>query len=221
MSTVEGMWSRRLNRDFALRFGYGRHAIRHHTLAGEFVEEQIEAGVDFNRALTISPRTRVAFTTRTSILRQPHRGARFRLNGDFLLARRFQRTWKLQFDANRSTDFLPGFVEPFLVDSIGLSMSGLFAARVEFVTVLRGSRGDYGYAGDLGRFARAGSTTQVNIAVTRHLGFYGQYGFYHHATPIGASSIAPLGDLSRQTFTAGISTWVPVFVRERIPIDSR
>jgi hypothetical protein len=222
MSRYEGLWTRRLNRDFALRLGYGRQEIQvHSSPVAEHVEEQIEAGVDFNKALTIVPRTTLAFTTHTSIIRRPDHDTGYRLNGEFLLSRRFRRTWRVEFSGRRGTDFLPGFVQPLFVDGLGLSMSGMLSNRIEFVTLVDGRRGVFGYDAELGRFEMAGSTTNVNIAITRHLGIYGRYGFYHQDTPSGVSSIAATGRLSRQSISAGISTWIPIFVRERTPIDSR
>ena len=222
LSAYEGLWTRRLTRNFALRLGYTHRETRHRTLAlGKLVEEQIDAGIDFHRALTISPRTTVAFTTHTSIVRQPDREPIYRLNGEFALARLFRRTWKLQLDGQRATEVLAGFVQPLLVDSLSLSMSGMLSDRVEFVTMLRGSHGRFGYEGEHGPFTMATSMTEVKIALTRHLGIFSQYGFYHHDAPTEAFSITALGQLSRQTFTAGISAWIPVYTRERTPIDSR
>jgi hypothetical protein len=220
-SGYEGLWTRRLNRDFSVRLGYGRSQIRHRSALGEFIEERIEVGVDFHKALTLSPRTLVAFTTHTSVLRDSHREPYYRLNGDFMLTRRFRRTWKLQFNVSRATDFDAGYVEPLFTDSIALSTSGLLAKRVELVTVVRGSYGQIGYGRNPGRVAIAGAITQVNFAVTRRFGLYSQYAFYHHDAPVDALSIAAVGRLSRQTLTAGIATWVPLYVRERTPLDPR
>lgn len=222
LSRYEGLWSRRLNRDFGIRLGYGRQDVRHQRAAvGNYIDQHIEAGVDFNRALTILPRTTLAFTTYSSILRQPDRTTRYRLNGEFLLTRRFQRTWKLEFNGKRSTDFMAGFVDPLLADSLSLAISGLIAKRVELGTMIEGRRGSFGFDGELGRFTMAGSIAKVNIAITRHVGIYSRYGFYHHEAPVHTSSLATIGTLSRQSITAGISAWLPVFVRERTPLDSR
>ena len=219
MSRYEGLWTRRLNRDFGIRLGYGRQDVQHDRAGvGNYVDQHIEAGVDFNRALTILPRTTLAFTTYSSILRQPDRTTRYRLNGEFLLTRRFQRTWKLEFNGKRATDFMAGFVDPLLADSLSLTMSGLVSKRVELAMMLEGRHGEFGFDGELGRFTMAGSIAKVNFAITRHVGIYSRYGFYHHEAPVHASSLATIGTLSRQSFTAGISAWLPVFVRERTPL---
>jgi hypothetical protein len=222
LSAYEGLWTRRLNRDFLLRLGYGHREMRHHSLPlGKLIEERIDAGVDFHRALIISPRTTVAFTTHTSILRERDREPRYRLNGEFMVGRRFQRTWKLQLDGKRATEILAGFVQPLLVDSLRLTMSGLLSDRLEFLTELKGSHGRFGYEGESGPFSMASSMTQLNVALTRHFGIYGQYGLYYHDAPTAVVSINALGELSRQTLTVGINAWIPVYTRERKPIDSR
>ena len=222
LSTYEGLWTRRLNRSFLLRLGYRHRDTRHHTAAiPNLVEEEIDVGVDFHRALTISPRTTVAFTTHTSIARRPNEDPLYRLNGDFRLTKQFQRTWKLELDARRATEVLAGFGEPLFSDSLAVSMSGLLSHRIEFMTMLSGKRGRFGYEGERGPFTMAGATTSLNIALARRLGVYAQYGFYHHSAPTDAFSITAIGELSRQTFTAGITTWIPVYTRERTPSDSR
>jgi hypothetical protein len=222
LSDYEGSWTRRLNRDFALRLGYSRREIRHHTVAlGNLVEEQINVGVDFHRALTMSPRTTVSFTSHTSVVRQADGKPHYRLNGEFLLTRRFNRTWKLQLDAERATEIVAGVVQPLLADSLSLSMSGQFSNRVEFMTVLRGSHGRFGYEGEQGPFTMAGSLTHVSMGLTRYFGIYGQYGLYHHNAPTAPFSIHTISELSRQTLSFGVTTWLPVHTRERMPIDSR
>ena len=221
-SDYEGSWNRRLNRDFSLRLGYGyRESDYHADALGDLIEEQINIGVDFNRALTVSPRTTIAFTTHTSMQRRTGGERRFRVNGEFLLTRRFQRTWRLQLDAQRSTEIIPGFVEPLLADSLSVAVSGQFSKRIEFLTALRGSHGRFGYEGESGPFTIAGSVTQLNMAVTRHFGIYSQYGLYYHDTAKHLFAPTTLGEMSRQTVSVGITTWIPVYTRERIPIDSR
>jgi hypothetical protein len=218
----EGLWTRRLNRDFALRLGYGRYQVQHRTSAlDEYVQEEIEAGIDFSKAFTLVPRTTLAITTQTSIIRQPDHDPHYRLNGEFRLTRRFQRTWRLEFIGIRSSEFLPGFVEPLLADSLSLVMSGMVSRRIEFATSLDGRRGAFGYNAERGDFLMGGSTTNLNIGITRHVGIYGRYGFYRHDAPADVLSLPAIGTLSRQTISAGITTWLPVFVRERTPSDSR
>jgi len=217
-----GLWSRRLNRSVSVRLGYGHRESRHHTAGDQkLVEEQIDAGVDFTRALTIAPRTTLGFMTHTSIVRRADRETLYRLNGELQLMRQFQRTWKLQVDARRATEVLAGFVEPLFTDSLSLSVSGLLSHRIEFSSLVAGQRGRLAYNREGGPFNMAGASTQLTFALSRRLAVFTQYGFYHHDAPNNTLSVTALGELSRQTLTAGVTTWLPVYVRERTPSDSR
>ncbi len=211
-----GVWTRRLNRDFGLRLGYGRSRARQQSAASPtMVHETIDAGVDFNKALSLSQRTTMSFSTNMSVLRPTGSTAHYRLNGSVVLTRLFGRTWNASFNANRSTEFVAGLVEPLFADSIALSVSGLLARRVEWSTSLNGSRGEVGFDAAFGHFYSAGASTNLNFAVARYLGVYAQYGLYHHNVPAGASSIPTVARFSRQSASVGISTWIPVFTRER------
>jgi len=159
--------------------------------------------------------------THTSIVRRADRETLYRLNGELQLMRQFQRTWKLQLDARRATEVLAGFVEPLFTDSLSLSVSGLLSHRIEFSSLVAGQRGRLAYNREGGPFNMAGASTQLTFALSRRLAVFTQYGFYHHDAPNNTLSVTALGELSRQTLTAGVTTWLPVYVRERTPSDSR
>lgn len=217
-----GLWRRRLNRDFGLRLGYSRSRVEYQASDSPgYIFEELDAGVEFSRAFTVSPRTTMAFRTTTSIIRRTDIGRHFRLNGEFNLARRFRRTWQASLNASRATQFIAGYVEPVFTHTLGGSVSGLLADRVEWVTSVYGSRGDVGFDRSGGQYEIVGAITQLNFAVTRHIGIYNQLGFYRHDVPSQASSIPVPGRLSRQVFSAGITAWLPVYTRERTPSDSR
>jgi hypothetical protein len=222
IASYHGLWSRRINRDFSVRLGYGHREFRHQTATVQkVVEEEIDAGVDFHRALTVAPRTTLGFMTHTSIVRRPNQDTLYRLNGEFQLTRFFQRTWKLQMEGRRATEMLAGFTEPLFTDSLALSVGGLLSRRLQWMTVLSGQHGRFGYDAERAPFTVAGASTHLTVAVSRRLGVFSQYGFYRHDAPTGAFTVAALGDVSRQTFTVGIVTWLPLYVRERTPSDSR
>ena len=96
--------------------------------------------------------------------------------------------------------------------------------RLEFIASATAGKGVFGTEAptfDNPRFAMANSTVQLNVAVTRHFGLYGQHAFYYFKIPGGSSPIAPLDRLSRHTIVVGITAWVPVFTQERGERDSR
>jgi hypothetical protein len=73
----------------------------------------------------------------------------------------------------------------------------------------------------MAKFTTGYATTQVNFGLTRHLGLFGQHAFYHYRAPAGVSPVAPSNRLSRQTFTVGLTAWVPIITQERGSSDPR
>lgn len=220
-----GQWSRQLSRDLRLRLGYGREHIRQiRQPEFDFVHEFIDAGVDFERMLSLTRRTTFGFTTETSMVRKPDSGRHYRLNGRAVLSTWMGRSWQASLTASRLTEFLPGFIEPLFSDNLGAGVNGLLSRRMEFVASVSAGKGIFGTdasAFDNPRFTIANSTTQLNVAVTRHLGVFGQHAIYFFEMPPRASSVAPLDRLSRQTFIVGITAWIPVLTQERDTRDSR
>ena len=222
MNGGQALWTRRLNRDFLVRLGYAREKIRqHHDARAIYVHETLDAGIDFTRALSVGRRTTLAFNSQTSIIRRPDIGRHYRLNGGASLARMFGRTWLFGVHANRSTEFMPGFVEPLFSDTAGLSVMGLFSRRAELILLANGGQGEFGFDGSLGRFSTANSTAQLNFAITRKFGLFAQHAFYFFQLPPGASPVSSVNRLLRQTLTVGATAWIPVLNRERSPSDPR
>lgn len=225
ISGMRGLWSRQLNRDFRLKLGYGRERVRQSSVSdASFLHEMIDAGVDFERPLSRSRRTTLGITTQTSMIRRPDTGRHYRLDGRAMVNSWLRRTWQASIQAVRSTEFLAGFIEPLFSDNVGGSVSGLLSRRLEFVASAMGGKGVVGTnaaAFDSPRFTMANSSVQLNVAVTRHFGLYGQHSFYHFKIPAGSSPVAPLDRLSRHIIVFGIRAWVPVFTQERGDRDTR
>ncbi len=222
MNGGQALWTRRLNRDFLVRLGYGREKIRLQKRADlDFIHETLEAGVDFTRALSVARRTTLAFDTQTSIIRRPGAGRQYRLNGGVSLARLFARTWLVGVHADRSTEFMPGFIEPLFNNTAGMNLMGLFSRRAELIMTANAGHGEFGTDGSRGRFTTTNATTQLNFAVTRKFGFFAQHAFYYFRLPPGASPVSSLDRILRQTLTVGATAWIPLLDRERLPSDSR
>jgi len=222
-SSYEALWTRRLTRDLGIRAGYGHREFRMSAATTPYwVEEEIDLGVDFQRGIALAPRTSLGIMTHTSVIRRRNQETLYRLNGELRLTKSFKRTWTAQLEARRATEVLAGFVDPLFSDSLSFSTSGLLSNRIQFVTMVTGKHGRFGYEGERGRpFTMVGASTNLNFALSRHVGLYTQYGIYHHDAPPDRFTVSTIADVSRQTFTVGLTAWLPVFTRERSPIGSR
>jgi hypothetical protein len=219
---VQGKWARRLNRDFSLHIGYGRERIHERINPDvQYLHELIDLGVDFLKTLSTSRRTTFSFTTQTSVLKRPMMPRQYRLNGSAGVTRWFQRTWGIGIQAQRTTDFLPGYLEPLYSDALTATLNGVFSQRVQLIVYAAGGRSEYAFEQGMAKFTTGYATTQVNFGLTRHLGLFGQHAFYHYRAPAGVSPVAPSNRLSRQTFTVGLTAWVPIITQERGSSDPR
>jgi hypothetical protein len=218
-------WSRQLNRDFRLRLGYGREHIRHAYTAGEpVIYEFIDLGVDGDKPISLTRRTTLQFSTEMSVVKQPITGRHYRLNGRAAVNTWLSRSWRAGVSYSRLTEFLPGFSQPLFSDNVGAGLSGLLGLRTELVASVSGGKGVFGTDASVfnnGRFTLASSSVQLNRALTRHFGVFGRHSFFYYRMPPGVAPVAPTNRLSVQTFTVGISAWIPVFVQEQDARDSR
>lgn len=218
---AKGMWTRKMTRDVAARIGYGREEIQQTAVGeGRFIHEVFDVGLDLAREFSVARRTAFTFTTQTSMIRETGGDRRYRLNGSIGLARAFRRTWAASLSATRNTEFLPGFLEPVFSDGVSGTISGMLAERIEWSAALGARRGRVGFEA-LDDFTSYTGTSRLSAGVTRHLGVYAEYSYYRYDLPPGTSAVVLLPQLSRQSVSAGLSAYLPVFSKVRAPRDTR
>ena len=218
---TRGMWTHKLTRDVAARIGYGREDIQQSSAAdARYVHEVLDVGLDLAREISVARRTALTVTTQTSMIRETGGERRYRLNGGVTLARGFRRTWTASIAATRNTEFLPGFLEPVFSDGASASLSGMFAPRIEWSAAIGASRGEVGFEGT-GDFISYSGNSRLSAGITRHLGLYAEYAYYHYEIPPGSTSFFLLPQQSRQSISVGLSAYVPMFTRVREPRDTR
>jgi hypothetical protein len=216
---MEARWNRQLNRSFGVHAGYGRERIRQSALPdASFIYELIDVGIDFNRQLSLSRRTSLAFTTETAAVKRPLTGRRYRLNGHASLTKHFARTWRASAGVTRNTEFIPGFFEPLFTDAVNAMFSGMLSMRAEWQTTFSAGKGRFGFDND-GRYTTSHMTSRLNWALTRHLGIYGQYSVYYYKLPPTPTGFVLPNQLSRQAFAVGLNTWIPILNKVRAPRD--
>lgn len=216
-----GSWILQLRRGLALHADYGReHSEQRGPEVIEFEHEVIGVGVDFNRTLSVSRRTTLGFTTSTSIIKDSRADRHFRLNGAVALSKRFRRSWHATAQASRNTEFVPLFVEPVFTDSVGVSLDGMFTRRTHWMAGASGGRAQYGFS-DRSGFYTVGATSRLTIALSRHLGLYGQYVAYRYEIPNHLTTLDLRNRLTRQAVSVGLTAYIPVYTNLRAPRDSR
>lgn len=219
---AHAMWKRQMTRDLAFRAGYGREQMTQQTPEGElrFVNELLDIGIDYAKALTIARRTSLSFGTQTSIIKDELGERHYRLNGSVRLSREFGRSWQVVLAGRRGTDLLPGFRAPVRTDHGSLTVAGYVAKRLALNLEANGGSGEVGF-NDSRKFISYTGHSKLTFAVTRHLGVFGQYGYYHYQNPPDALTLFLVPRVARQAVSFGVQTWLSIYEKDKVIRDPR
>ena len=179
----------------------------------------IDAGVNYNRALSVSRRTRLFFATGTSASStEPNGSLQYRATGAARLAHEIGRTWIASVSYERGLRFSESWFEPLFTNSASAGLNGFFSRRVRAQLVgrwvdgvsLEGEDGIETYS------ALAG----LSYAVTRNINAGVNYSYYVHESyygrALGSDVPLPPGyaeDFERRSIRAYVSLWAPLFQR--------
>lgn len=223
-STVGGraQWRRQMTRDLAIRAGYGREELRQQSPDGDLVfrNELLDVGIDYAKSFSLSRRTSLSFGTETSVLRENAGARHFRLNGNVMLEKRFQRTWQTLFSVRRGTDFLPGFRAPVLTEQAHFALAGYLAKRVMMNINGNAAQGEVGF-NDSRKFISYTGDAKLTLAVTRHVGLFTQYVYYHYQNPPDPETVFLMPRASRQAVSIGVQTWISIIDKDKVTRDTR
>jgi hypothetical protein len=204
------IFSRQLTRGIALNLG---DTVR--VLEGanhqRIVAHDITAGLDYDRSLAFSRRTRLAFNSGAAITSDDE-GQQYGVIGMAQLTHEMGRTWSIasSFDRNlRVVDLLP---EPFFANSMSLYLGGTVGRRVSFRT-----RGAYAFGAvtlqqsDSSRYSSVIGETRVAIALGRHFQIYLEHLYYEHRFPMELALPAGLSHRRIQNGgRIGLNLWAPL-----------
>lgn len=209
---ADGSFAHRLTKFATLKLGYGYGHERDGLSAVDplVVTHNIDLGVDYARRLSASRRTRLAFTSGSTVI--TYQGARYyRVLADATITRELGRTWNASVEYHRGVQFVEGFAGPLYADSVQLRLAGLVSRRVDFNVSGGYSNGQIGLsATDRGYISYSG-IADLRIALNRILSVHAQYLYYHYdfdrAAPL-PFGVAPT--LNRQGIRVGLSGWLPL-----------
>ena len=200
-----------------LRMGYGYSVARY----GErqFEGHVINAGVNYNRALSFSRRTVLSFGTGSTASRRSRNDSlRFRLNGSARLSHELGRTWNATVSYQRGLQFLETWPEPVFSDSAVAGVGGLINRRVRAQVSAQWLQGSGFFNSDGNRLETYGGGAVVSVDMTRYITTGVTYAYYLHdfADRVSLAPGFPT-KFERQTIRAYVSMWVPLFQRSRRP----
>jgi hypothetical protein len=213
-------FTHRLTRSLSFQSIIGREEIQYTlTSLPPIVNDVIDVGLTYGSEVPLARRTSFSFSVKPSFLRQ-YGLTDFRLNGHAQVARGFGRSWSSSLAYTRSTEFVAGVATPLFWDSVSASINGLLAMRVQWSAGLTAAHGQESSGPGASAREYTGSS-RLTIGLTRRIGAFGQYTYYHHEIPPGLTAFELRSLIANQRVSAGISLWLPLATETRVPRDSR
>jgi hypothetical protein len=205
-----------VGRGLGLRAGYGYGQAQFAGDAGPVPNQTIDAGVDFNRALSFSRRTTLSFGTGSTATKVRDGSLDYNLTGSARLNHEIGRSWLAFASFARNVIYHETFREPVLTDAASVGIGGLVSRRLQFSVSANAAYGSVGLSADTGSFTSYFGTTTLAYALSRFANVGVAYAYYKHSfdsrvpLPEGA-----LRALDRHSVRATVSLFAPLYTRAR------
>jgi hypothetical protein len=219
-------FTRRLSRYARLRLGYGYRTVDsdHLPSAPDTSHRQashdLDVGVDYNRALSVSRRTKLAFSSGSTILERSAVGGagttlasstRYVFTGTATLVREIGRTWSASLSAHRGITYTDLFFEPVLTNRTTAVVKGLLGRQTELSFLGSYSSGDVGLSGDRSGFGTYLGSAILRRAISQHLAAFASYRYYHYRFADSVNLPAGVAqELDRNGVRVGLTVWLPL-----------
>ena len=208
-------WS--LTRNLGLRTGYGYQTARYGGDARALRYHNLDVGLDYNRALSFSRRTTLSFGTGTTALTDGQTTS-YHATGNAQLNHEMGRTWQATISYDRAYQFVDTLLQPVFYDAASAGVGGLLNRRVRVQTSARASLGKMGAGRESvdNDFDTYQGIAGLSIALTRYLDLGVDYTIYRYR--FGSAAVLPIGvprDVERQSISAHIDVWAPLYSRAR------
>jgi hypothetical protein len=181
----------------------------------------IDGGIDFNRALSLTRRTSLAFGTGVSGIRVAD-DTRYFATGNIALTREMGRSWTASAGAARSVSFFQTFGEPVLSDTVHFGLSGLLSRRLSFNASTGWAQGSVGVVSGAPEFQSTHAGAGLRWGFARMLGLSLRYSIYRY--DFDGDGPLPAGierEMKRQSVRVSLDFWAPLLTQERSANASR
>jgi hypothetical protein len=212
---------RSVSRTTKVRLGYTRHLAEYLVENGppeSATTHDLDIGVDYERPLSFSRRTRLTFSSGSTIVERPitptQDERKLGVSGAVGLSHAFGRSWHAQGVYTRGVSFIDGFAGPVFGNGASFSLDGLLTRRIDFSASAGLSFGNLSdvYSGQ--KFSTYAGTARVRYGLTRMWAVFGDYTFL--SSDLGTQPIAVFGSsaaVQRNAVRAGLTLWIPVLKR--------
>lgn len=167
--------SRRLTRYVSLHGAYTYRVADSQSVGGRVRVNDIDAGLDFSRPLTVSKRTTISFATGSSMVPDVE-GMAFRVTGNAAVNRAFGRTWNLRLGVNRAVRLVEGFTQPLVENSLDTALAGNLARHISWSSSGSYSAGTVGLEQQVQNgYTNWTAASGLNVELGRHALFNVHY----------------------------------------------
>lgn len=204
--TAGGRLQHRISEGLGARVGYRYSTSR----ISDFDLDQpaqdlhtIDAGVDFSKALSLSRRTTVAFSTGSTFI-ETNDQFHFFLTGDVSLDHRMGRTWGADLSVGRHVNFFDGLLEPVVTNRANAGVSGQPTRRMSMGVSASAVQGQNAGGGDNTSFTVYQGSANTSVRIARFLGWNAGYGYFRSDFDSGVQRLVPLTLRSYSSATTGL-----------------
>ena len=215
----------KLTRDLGWHAGYGyREGIFNSipTAGAGAIVHDLDIGLDYAHALSVSRRTSITFGSGSSIT-EPQAGVkRYSVSGHATLSKDIGRTWSSSVSYARGTQMIQGFSDVVLSDSVNGTLGGLLLPRLQLSVGAGYSVGEFVVDPTAPRYGTETANGRLGLAISQSVMLTAEYVYYRYNVPPGAFAVpdAVAPRMARQSIIVGVNGRVP-FLNERSHRDSR
>jgi hypothetical protein len=182
-----------------------------------YTNHNVDFGLYFGRALSLTRKTTMTFATGTSTVTDGN-STHFGLVGNVRLGYELARTWSLSAWYARDVQFVQAFLQPVSTDTASVQFGGLISRRLRFDAENGYAFGRVGFGTRNNDYRALSVSSGLGMAINRHLnaGVRYLYTRYH----FGSAVDVPLDmtfQTNRHAVNAYLSSWLPLFSRTRRP----
>jgi hypothetical protein len=216
---ISGGVSHALGKGLGLRLGYGRRIGQYGNAApgaaGTVRQHTIDAGVNFNRALSFSRQTQLSFSTGSGVFSDGV-GERYDLTGAANLSHQWGRSWSTGIGYSRQMGFIDALIQPTFANSLSASLTGLLSRRFSVDAGGGMSDGTIGLTGDTNGYRAYRATAGLTTGITSTVGVRVDYVYYTYRFETTQFLPTALGrNIRRQSVQVSLDFSAPLIYRGR------
>jgi len=209
-----GLITHQVARGLSLRAGYS-YGQAHYGDGHDVPDHLINAGVDFNRALSFSRRTTLAFGAGTAATRSED-ALRSTFVWNATLNHEIGRSWLAYAATGRRILLHESWLAPVLANSVTAGINGLINRRLSFTGSVHAALGKVGENTGANKFNSALGNAALSHAISRHWSAALIYAYYHYSAADGVLlSDGQPRNFDRHSIRATVNVWAPLFQRGR------